>query len=187
MPDYYHLPALVLTALLLPAFGYLYLRFRDARSLLWFLGFLFSIVAMVLLYTMHGYPGAGSPWLVASGETFVQLSAATFLGSLSPQKVRLGRIQVLFVVLYAAPLVVYAILLYGVLGGIQPHGPAFLVFPALMGVSFGVGVLWGMTKGSVPVWVGVSFSSVLGTFAIWVCCLRGVGLGSPSSSASTCR
>ena len=59
MPDYYHLPALALTALLLPAFGYLYLRFRDARSLLWFLGFLFSIVAMVLLYTMNGYPGGG--------------------------------------------------------------------------------------------------------------------------------
>src|SRR5208337_554285 len=29
MPDYYHAPALVLSALLLPAFGYLYLRFRD--------------------------------------------------------------------------------------------------------------------------------------------------------------
>ena len=31
MPDYYHSPALILMALLLPAFGYLYLRFRDAR------------------------------------------------------------------------------------------------------------------------------------------------------------
>ncbi len=177
MPDYYHLPALVLTALLLPAFGYLYLRFRDARSLLWFLGFLFSIVAMVLLYAMNGYAGAGSPWVVASGETFIQLSAAMFLGSLSPLRFRIGRIQVLFVVAYAAPLVLYSILLYGVLDGVQPRGPAFLIFPALVGMSFGVGVFWGMTKGSVPIWVGVSFSAVLGTFAIWVCCLQGAGAG----------
>ena len=70
-----------------------------------------------------------------------------------------------------------AVLFYGVLGGVQPHGVAFLIFPALVGMSFGVGVFWGMTKGSVPLWVGVSFSSVLGTFAIWVCCLLGAGAG----------
>ena len=50
MPDYYQLPALILTALLLPAFGHLYFRFRDTRSLLWFLGFLFATLRMVLLY-----------------------------------------------------------------------------------------------------------------------------------------
>jgi signal transduction histidine kinase len=177
MPDLYHFPALILTALLLPAFGYLYLRFRDARSLLWFLGFLFSIVAMVLLYTMDGNPGSGSPWLVVAGQIFIQLSAAMFLGSLSPLRFRVGRIQVLFVVPYAAFLVLYAILLYGVFGGAQPSGPSFLIFPALIGMSFGVGVFWGMTKGTVPIWVGVSFSAVLGTFAIWVCCLHGAGAG----------
>ena len=177
MPDYYHLPALILTALLLPAFGYLYLRFRDARSLLWFLGFLCSIVAMVLLYTMNGYPGAGSPWLVASGQTFIQLSAAMFLGSLSPLRFRVGRFQVLFVVPYAALLVLYSILLYGVFGGVQPRGALFLLFPALVGMSFGVGVFWGMTRGSVPIWIGVSFSAVLGAFAILVCCLQGAAAG----------
>jgi signal transduction histidine kinase len=177
MPDYYHSPALILTALLLPAFGYLYLRFRDARSLLWFLGFLCSIVAMVLLHTMNGYPGAGSPWLVASGQTFIQLSAAMFLGSLSPLRFRIGRFQVLFVVPYAALLVLYSILLYGVFGGVQPRGPLTLLFPALVGMSFGVGVLWGMTRGSVPVWIGVSFSAVLGVFAILVCCLQGAAAG----------
>ena len=177
MPDYYHLPALILTALLLPAFGYLYLRFRDARSLLWFLGFLFSIVAMVLLYTMNGYPGAGSPWLVASGQTFIQLSAAMFLGSLSPLRFRVGRFQVLFVVPYAAFFVLYSILLYGVFGGVQPRGPLFLLFPLLVGMSFAVGVFWGMTRGSLPVWIGVSFMAVLGASAIWVCYLLGAGAG----------
>lgn len=177
MPDLYHFPALILTALLLPAFGYLYLRFRDARSLLWFLGFSFSIAAMVLLYTMDGNPGSGSPWLVVAGQTFIQLSAAMFLGSLSPLRFRVGQFQVLFVVPYAAFLVLYAILLYGVFHGVQPSGPSFLIFPALIAMSFGVGVFWGMTKGSVPIWVGVSFSAVLGTFAIWVCCLQGAGAG----------
>ena len=177
MPDYYHSPALILMALLLPAFGYLYLRFRDARSLLWFLGFLCSIVAMVLLYTMNGYPGAGSPLLVASGQTFIQLSAAMFLGSLSPLRFRVGRFQVLFVVPYAAFLVLYSILLYGVFGGVQPRGPLFLLFPALLGISFAVGVFWAMTRGSVPIWLGVSFIAVLGVIAIWVCCLLGAGSG----------
>ncbi len=50
MPDYYHIPALVLSALFLPAFGYLYLRFRDARTLLWFLGFVFALVSMASMY-----------------------------------------------------------------------------------------------------------------------------------------
>lgn len=177
MPDLYHFPALILTALLLPAFGYLYLRFRDARSQLWFLGFSFSLVAMVLLYTMDGDPGSGSPWLVVAGQIFIQLSAAMFLGSLSPLRFRVGRFQVLFVVPYAAFLVIYAILFYGVFGGVQPTGPLFLIFPALVAMSFGVGVFWGMTKGTVPIWVGVSFSAVLGTFAIRVCCLQGAGAG----------
>jgi signal transduction histidine kinase len=132
---------------------------------------------MVLLYTMNGYPGAGSPWLVASGQTFIQLSAAMFLGSLSPLRFRIGRFQVLFVVPYAALLVLYSILLYGVFGGVQPRGPLTLLFPALVGMSFGVGVLWGMTRGSVPVWIGVSFSAVLGVFAILVCCLQGAAAG----------
>jgi two-component system NtrC family sensor kinase len=177
MPDLYHFPALILTALLLPAFGYLYLRFRDARSLLWFLGFSFSIVAMVLLYAMDGNPGSGSPWLVVAGQIFIQLSAAMFLGSLSPLRFRVGRFQILFVVPYAAFLVLYAILLYGNFGGVQPGGRLFLIFPALVAMSFGVGVFWGMTKGTVPIWVGVSFSAVLGTFSILVCCLQGVGAG----------
>ena len=50
MPDYYHAPALALSALLLPAFGYLYWRFRDTRTLLWFLGFVFALVSMTLRY-----------------------------------------------------------------------------------------------------------------------------------------
>ena len=105
MPDYYHVPALILTALLLPAFGYLYLRFRDTRTLLWFLGFLSALFSMVLLYTTMGaggFWGDTFPWLAAAGQTFNLIGTALFLGSLSPQRFRLGRYRVLYVVPYVS-------------------------------------------------------------------------------------
>ncbi len=175
MPDYYHAPALILTALLLPAFGYLYLRFRDTRNLLWFLGFLFSLFSMVFLYTIgpKGFSGEIYPWLAAVGQTCIQVSSAMFLGSLSPLRFRLGRFHILFVVPYLLILVVYSILLYGIFDGVTPAGPAFLIFPALAAMCFGVGVLWGAAKGNVPPWLGVSFSAILGCLAVWICFLQG--------------
>ena len=78
MPDYYQLPAMVLTALLLPAFGHLYFRFRDTRSLLWFLGFLFATLRMLLLYRLGtwDFVDGDHPWLVTAGQAFIQLPAS---------------------------------------------------------------------------------------------------------------
>ncbi len=179
MPDYDHAYALILTALFLPAFGYLYLRFRNTRSLLWFLGFLFSLVYMVLVYPMgsRGALALNHHWLDATGQTAIQISAAMFLGSLSALRFRFGRFHVLFVVPYILVLVVYSILLYGVFNGTAPRGPLFYVFPFLAGLCFGIGVLWGTVKGTVPTWVGVSFSGILGCVAIWVCCIWGADQG----------
>lgn len=179
MPDYYHAPALLLTALLLPAFGYLYLRFRDARTLLWFLGFLFALISMVLLYPSGagGFWVARYPWLAAAGQTSIQLSAAMFLGSLSPLRFRVGGFRILFVVPYALILVVYSIVLFGVFGGVSPAGPALLIFPLLIAMCFAIGVCWGMTKGTTPIWLGASFSAVLGCVAIRVCVLMGAAPG----------
>jgi signal transduction histidine kinase len=176
MPDYYHAPALILTALLLPAFGYLYLRFRDTRTLLWFLGFAFALVAMLLLYT----PGArelsaGIYPRLAVGETSFQISTGLFLASLSPLSFRLGRFKVLYAIPYMLPLVVASVLLYGVFGGTAPQGPLFLIFPVLMAACFTVGMFWGASKGSVPLWLGVSFSFALGVLAVWVCLSQGSG------------
>src|SRR5580700_4891319 len=53
MQDWYQMPALILTAILLPAFGHLYWRTRDIRNLLWFLAFLFVLIRMLLLYPAH--------------------------------------------------------------------------------------------------------------------------------------
>jgi len=78
VPDYYHIPALVLTELLLPAFGYLYLRFRDARTLLWFLGFFFAVISMVSVHFEGAWLFASSthPWMVAGGQVAIQISTA---------------------------------------------------------------------------------------------------------------
>ena len=61
----------------------------------------------------------------------ILISSALFLASLSPLRFRVGRLQILYVVPYAIPLVVYAFLLHGVFHGIAPSWPLSFVFPAL--------------------------------------------------------
>jgi signal transduction histidine kinase len=171
MPDYYQAPALILTALLLPAFGYLYLRFRDARTLLWFLGFLFAIVRMLLIYrisTWHFADGT-HPWVTAVGQTAVQISATLFLASLSPLRFRVGRISVLYVIPYTVPLVIYSIVLEGVFHGVSPTGPVFWLFPSLGAISLIAGFFWGVARGSMPGWLGASACVVLGCVGLWIC------------------
>ena len=169
MPDYYHVPALILTALLLPAFGFLFYRSRDTRTLLWFLGFLFALISMCAdSFSSHFYP-----WVVAASRPFMQLSTALFLGSLSPLRFRAGRFNTLFVIPYTAPLVCASVLWYSVYRGAQVSGPRFFVFPVLLGMSFSVGMIWGNTRGNVPRWLGVTFSGVLGIGAIFVCNQQG--------------
>jgi signal transduction histidine kinase len=169
MPEFFQAPALILTALLLPAFGLLYLRSPETRTLLWFLGFFFALFSMGTSFLTPGL----YPWSAVASQTAMQLGTALFLGSLSPMRFRVGRFQVLYVIAYTAPLVAASILLYGVFHGAEVSGPRFFVFPLLLGISFSVGMIWGTQKGSVPDWLGVSFSGVLGCAAIWVCNLQG--------------
>jgi signal transduction histidine kinase len=175
MPDYYHAPALILTMLLLPAFEYLYLRYRDTRTLLWFLGFLFSIVSMLMSYVAEpsSFSAGIYPWLAAAGQTSILIGSALFLGSLSPLHFRVGRFNVLYVIPYTIPLVVYSLLLYGIFHGISPQRPLFLIFPALGALSLLVVCFWGAAKGSIPVWLGVAACLVLGGMALWVCFTQG--------------
>lgn len=175
MPDYYQPPALILTTLLLPAFCYLYLRFRDTRTLLWFLGFLFAIVRMFLIYHVGPWYFADGqhPWLTAVGQTAAQISATLFLASLSPLRFRIGRLRVLYVIPYTLPLVAYAILLEGVFRGTAPSGPLFWIFPALGAMSIIAGVFWGAARGSMPSWLGASLCIVCGVIGLWMCFTMG--------------
>jgi signal transduction histidine kinase len=171
MPDYYHIPALILSVLLLPAFGYLYRRSRDMRTLLWFLGFLFALVSMILLYSAESWSALGGthPWLAAAGQTSLLLSSALFLGSLSPLCFRLGRLRILFVIPYTIPLVAASILLYGVYHGISPQGPQLFFLASLGSISLLVALLWNTTKSSMPSWLGISVCAVLGGLILWGC------------------
>jgi signal transduction histidine kinase len=175
MPDYYEVPALVLTALLLPAFGYLYLRFRDARTLLWVLGFLFAIFRMIQRHNlgfMHLSSGP-HPWAEAAGQAAALISSALFLASLSPLRFRFGKLNLLYVVPFTIPLVLYAILLEGIFQGRNPAGVIFLLFPTLGAASLIVGGFWGAAKGSMPVSVGGPASVLLGCIGLWICLVEG--------------
>jgi signal transduction histidine kinase len=171
MPDNYQAPALVLTALLLPAFGYLYFRFRDVRTLLWFLGFAFAFVRMVTFYRLgHWHIADGShPWLTAVSQTATQVSAALFLASLSPLGFRVGRFKVLYVIPFTLPLVVYSILLEGIYHRVAPSGPLFWVFPALGAITLVAGFFWGVAQGCRPSWLGASLCVLLGSVGLWIC------------------
>jgi signal transduction histidine kinase len=177
MPDYYQVPALVLTALLLPAFGYMVLRFRDARTLLWFLGFLFATLRMLQHYNLVSWYASNGlhPWLAAAGQTSALISSALFLASLSPLRFRIGRFNVLYVIPFTIPIVAYSILFNGVFRGVQPTGPMFLVFPALGAAALVAGCVWGAARGSMPVWVGIPVSIVLGSLGLWTCFALGGG------------
>ena len=170
MPDYYHVPALVLSVLLLPAFGYLYLRFRDTRTLLWFLGFLFAMASMLLLYTSGPWSLAGSlhPWVASAGQTSMLISSALFLGSLSPSRFRVGRFHVLYVIPYTLPLVAYSILLNGVFHGRPPGGLMSLILPAMGVLALLVALIWSSQKGSIPIAMSLAVCAALGGLGGWV-------------------
>ncbi len=175
MPDYYHAPALVLTTLLLPAFGYIYFRFRDTRSLLWFMGFLFAMASMVLVYIGGPWFEAVAihSWMVAAGQIAIQISSALFLASLSPLYFRLGRFEILYVIPYSIPPVISSILAFGVFRGATPTGPMVFIIPMLGAVSLFVAFLWGSVKSAMPSWLSLSFCAVLGSIVLRVCFVPG--------------
>src|SRR5271166_5562986 len=176
MHDSYQILALILTALLLPAFGYLYLRFRDTRTMLWFLGFLFAIVRMLFFYRLGWWDFSNDaihPWLAAAGQVSIQISSALFLASLSPLSFRVGRLNILYVIPFTIPLVAYSILFYGFFHGVTPKGSLLLIFPTLGLLSIVAGFFWGIAKGSMPEWVGVCVCVLLGGIGIWICFTSG--------------
>ena len=175
MPDYYHAPALVLSALLLPAFGYLYLRFRDTRTLLWFLGFSVALVSMILRYVAWpwSFVGAAHLWVAATGHAAMLISSALFLASLAPSGFRVGRYRVLYVIPYTIPLVIAALVFYGVFHGVSPSGPLLWIFPGLGAISFAVTLLWGAAQGRMPAWLGVSLCAAMGSLTFWACFTHG--------------
>lgn len=166
MQDGYQIPALVLTTLLLPAYGHLYLRSRDTRTLLWFLAFLFSVTRMFLLYPLGASSLAPHPWATAAGQALALLSSALFLGSLSPLRFRAGRVRILYVIPFIGPLLVYAVVASAVCHEIAPEGRLHLLFPALCLTSTVAGLFWARAAGGVRAIVGASACLVFGGVAL---------------------
>jgi signal transduction histidine kinase len=178
MPDYYQIPALILTALLLPAFGHLYLRFRDTRSLLWFLGFFFAFLRMILFNRVGSWDLASGehPWMLTAGQAFVQIASALFLASLSPLRFRVGRFRILYVIPYTLPIVAYTVLFHGVFQSKAPTGALFLIFPILGLLSLIAGLSWAIARGTLPVWAGVLCCLVAAAPAFWLLRIAGPSL-----------
>ena len=172
MPDSYHLPALILTVLLLPAFCQLYLRFRNARTLLWFLGFLFACIRMLQNYKLGLWDYTSPvehPWMAATGQTAILISSAFFLASLTPLRFRVGRVRILYVVPFILPLIAYAMLIYGVYGGVTPSGNRFLMFPALGGLSLFAACAWAISHRGIPRAIPLLLCIILGAAGLWIC------------------
>lgn len=170
MQDWYQMPVLVLTTLLLPAFGYLYARTRDIRNLLWFIAFLCTVGRMALLYPTATWDMVYSnvPWAAAVGQALAMLAAGLFLGSLSPLSFRMGKYRILYAIPYTLPLMVYAALSHGLYHRDGPPGAMYWVFPALGLISLGTGVLWDMEKGTLPKWTGTTVILGFGGISYWL-------------------
>ncbi len=169
MQEWYQMPALLLTALLLPAFGHLYWRTRDTRNLLWFLAFLFVVARMALLYPVNAtdFLEGSAPWIAATGQACGILGACLFLGSLSPLAFRIGNLRILYVVPFTIPLIVYAILSHGFYHHKTPHGVLYWIFPVLGLISIVVGLFWNGAKGALPHWAGTAACLLFGGFSLW--------------------
>lgn len=169
MQDWYQIPALILTTLLLPAFGRLYLRSRDERALFWFLAFVFSLVRMVLLYPLGtwDFNDGAHPWRGAIGQSCALLSSALILGSLSPRRLQWGRSRVFYVIPFISPMVIYAVLCYGVFYNRAPGGAQAVVFPALCLASVITGLFWARAEGGVAGAIGAVLCLLFGGTAVW--------------------
>jgi len=168
MHDVYHVPAIILIALLVPAFAHLYRRSRDTRNLLWFLAFGLVLLRMCLLYFTGywRYPALVTGWIAAAGQAIAIVASGLFLASLSPLSFRVGGIRVLYVIPYTIPLVLYVLLAQGLYRTEAPHGAMYWLLPALGAISIAVGLAWGLAKGTLPTWIGVLACVLFGGFAV---------------------
>jgi C4-dicarboxylate-specific signal transduction histidine kinase len=172
MSESYQLPAIFLTALLLPVFLHLYLRSRDSRTLLWLFGFLCACLRMLQVYQVGPWDfskAAVHPWLASIGTTAAVVGAVLFLASLSPLSFRFGGRRIPYAVPFMIPLAAYAILLDGVYHGQPPASIAFLMFPSLGALSLFVACVWAFAQDIVPRWIGLALCVLMGGASLWVC------------------
>jgi signal transduction histidine kinase len=155
MFDDYQIPAMALIAALMLAFGYLHVRFRSVRTLLWLIALGCAEVQAVLVWLIANSPRVAhlGPSISIAAEVARLLSTALFLGSLSPRTFRIGRHDILYVIPYIVPVLIYGSLYYGI--SRHPAGPLLLLFWALALWTAVAAFLWGIRPGPVPIWINL--------------------------------
>ncbi|HVC48163.1 MAG TPA: ATP-binding protein [Terracidiphilus sp.] len=172
MPESFHVPAFLLTVLMLPAFAQLYRRQRDTRALLWMLGFLFAVLHMLQAYRLGLWDFTDPrlhPWATAAGLSCALISAVLFLASFSPAGFRIRGHRILYAVPFAIPLVAYAILYDGVYHGDVPAQVWLILFPSLGALSLLIGCFWAYSRRAMPAWLTLTLFIFLGGAGFRIC------------------
>ena len=172
MQDTFHLPALMLAVLMLPALAHMYRRYKDSHPLIWALGLACAALRLAQLELNPWVSGPAQALLAALGLAGAILSGVFFLYSLSPVAFRIGEKRIPYAVPFAVPLVTYAFLLHLSFGG-RPSGLPFLIFPGLGSLSLLVGAFWGYSKGRMPTWLGLLLCVCFGGAAMGLCVSAG--------------
>src|SRR5579883_762025 len=106
MDEYYRVPTLALLSILVAVFAALFARSRTSRTLLWLIGWSMAIARLVLQSDAYGRHGAG----LAISNTAMALAALMLLASVSPIH-RKNKIKYFYVAVFAAPLILYSVLI----------------------------------------------------------------------------
>lgn len=173
--DLYGAPTLILLFVLVAVFGALWLQRRSLpplrmragepatarrRQLLWLVGWMFAAIQLEMDVFGRAHSGV---WLAVS-RVCLEMAAIMFLGSMAPQYFS-RRFRILYVVAFAAPLMLFTVLV-----SLNPApGPQtrFVLLVCVLGTIL-VGARWSLEKHLLPVWVGLVLVAAAGGCGIWL-------------------
>jgi len=173
--DLYRAPTLILLFVLVAVFGALWLQRRSLpplrvragealsarhRQLLWLAGWMFAAIQLEIEVFGRGHSGL---WLAVS-RVSMQMGAVMFLGSMAPQYMT-RRPRVLYIVAFAAPIILYAVL---VSMDPQPGPLARAVLLACVFSTLLVATRWSFERNLLPVWLSLLMVGPVGCGVIWL-------------------
>jgi signal transduction histidine kinase len=130
------------------------------RQLLWLAGWMFAAIQLEMEVFGRSHSGV---WLAVS-RVSMQMGALMFLGSMAPQYMT-KRPRVLFIVAFAAPVMLFAVLV-----SMDPSpGPlARAVLLVCVLAALLVATRWSLEKNLLPLWLGLLMVGLVGCGTIWL-------------------
>jgi two-component system NtrC family sensor kinase len=166
----FQISAIILIAALMLAFGYLHMRFRSVRTMLWILALICAELQAILLWLVDWQTQTFGPhvrsilMLNVASESALMLSSGFFLSSLSSLSFRIGNLRVLYVVPYVVPLLAYSALFYGTS---QDHTASFFwVYCFLAFWAAAVALVWSIKGSTIPVYLALAIVISAGLICI---------------------